>query len=97
MIGLKMINLNKAIKAWTQCLSSQHILTELIQLQKCQTATFINTSQIIAILRPANTEQIQECLEIANQYHIPVYPISRGRNTGYGSKVPHLTIVYFSI
>lgn len=79
---------NKAIEAWTQCLSSQHILTELIHLQECQTATFITSSQIIAILRPKNTEEIQDCLKIANQYRISIYPISRGKNTGYGSKVP---------
>jgi len=31
---------------------------------------------------------VQECLRIANRYGIPVYPISSGKNWGYGSRVP---------
>ena len=31
---------------------------------------------------------VQECLRIANQYATPVYPISSGRNWGYGSRMP---------
>lgn len=78
---------NQALQAWIQCLGNQYVLTDTNYLQECQTATFTTASQFLAILRPANTAEIQTCLKIANQYQIPIYSISKGKNTGYGSKV----------
>jgi 4-cresol dehydrogenase (hydroxylating) len=79
---------HQAIEAWIECLGTEQVLTESSEREECQTATFFTNSQILAILRPANPREIQDCLKIANQYQIPLYPISRGKNTGYGSKVP---------
>jgi 4-cresol dehydrogenase (hydroxylating) len=45
-------------------------------------------SQVSAIVRPANTPEVQQCLRVANRFGIPVYPISTGKNWGYGSRVP---------
>lgn len=41
-----------------------------------------------AAIVPANIEQIQAALKILNKYKIPVYPISTGKNLGYGSAAP---------
>ena len=41
-----------------------------------------------AIVRPGNREEVQTVLRIANEYRIPVYPVSGGCNWGYGSRVP---------
>ena len=43
---------------------------------------------VIAIIRPANTQEVQECVRIANRFTVPLYPISTGRNWGYGSRSP---------
>ena len=40
------------------------------------------------ILRPADRQQVQACLRVANAHRVAVYPISTGRNWGYGSRVP---------
>ena len=41
-----------------------------------------------AAVAPAEVEQVQQIVRIANQYRIPLYPISTGRNLGYGGPAP---------
>lgn len=36
-------------------------------------------------LRPTTVEHIQAILKVANEYKIPVWTVSRGRNLGYGA------------
>ncbi len=55
--------------------------------------TIQNTSsfpsrEVVAILQPRNTEEVQSLVEVANEYKIPLYPYSTGRNWGLGSKLP---------
>ena len=41
-----------------------------------------------AAVAPNSVEQIQQVVRIANAYKIPIYPISTGRNLGYGGSAP---------
>ena len=41
-----------------------------------------------AAVAPDRVEQVQEIVRIANRYRIPIYPISTGRNLGYGGSAP---------
>lgn len=41
-----------------------------------------------AAVAPANVEQVQTVMRAANERSIPVYPISTGRNLGYGGAAP---------
>ncbi|MEJ0039680.1 MAG: FAD-dependent oxidoreductase [Gammaproteobacteria bacterium] len=41
-----------------------------------------------AALVVSSTEQVQEVVRIANQRRIPLWPISRGKNYGYGGSAP---------
>jgi (+)-pinoresinol hydroxylase len=41
-----------------------------------------------AAVAPNTTEQVQSVVRIANKYHIPIYPISTGKNLGYGGSAP---------
>ncbi len=43
-----------------------------------------------AAVAPADVAQIQAILKIANQYRIPLWPISRGKNFGYGGAAPRM-------
>ncbi len=40
---------------------------------------------------PASAEQIRALVQIAAQYRIPLWPISRGKNLGYGAAAPLLS------
>ncbi len=39
-------------------------------------------------LAPVSTEQVQQIVRIANKFRIPLYPISTGKNLGYGGSAP---------
>jgi (+)-pinoresinol hydroxylase len=41
-----------------------------------------------AAVAPDSVPQVQEIVRIANQYKVPLYPISTGRNLGYGGSAP---------
>ncbi|MBN4075012.1 MAG: p-cresol methylhydroxylase [SAR86 cluster bacterium] len=44
-----------------------------------------------AAVAPISTEEVQVIVRIANQYQIPLYPISTGKNLGYGGSAPNLS------
>jgi len=39
---------------------------------------------------PETVEQIQAILRVANQYKVPLWPFSRGKNLGYGGSAPSM-------
>ena len=41
-----------------------------------------------AALMATTVEQIQKIVGICNEYKVPVWPISTGKNLGYGSAAP---------
>ena len=43
-----------------------------------------------AAVAPDNADQVVELVRIANRYRIPIYPISTGKNLGYGGAAPAL-------
>jgi len=78
----------QALQLWTAVLGADHTIVDRTSLAAAETATFSTTQSVTAILRPADTSQVQECIRIANRFRIPVYPVSTGKNWGYGSRVP---------
>ncbi|MCM0591142.1 MAG: FAD-binding oxidoreductase [Gloeotrichia echinulata IR180] len=81
-------SLGNALTEWENLLGSEYVITDAKERLEAETATYQTTAKIPAIIRPGNREDIQECLKIANRYRTPIYPISTGKNWGYGSRVP---------
>jgi len=77
-----------ALREWETALGSAQVLTDSQSLRDASTATFQTAAQVHAILRPGNRDDVQRCVRIANRFRIPIYPISSGKNWGYGSRVP---------
>ena len=42
-------------------------------------------------IAPTSVEEVQAALRVANQYRLPLWPISRGKNLGYGGSAPLLS------
>jgi 4-cresol dehydrogenase (hydroxylating) len=80
--------LETALSEWSALLGDEQIVLDRSVLRAAETATFGTRQRVPAILRPSRREEVQEILRIANRCCVPVYPISSGRNWGYGSKVP---------
>ena len=64
------------------------VVTDPSQLRAAETATFEIHRTIPMIVRPETREQVQECVRAANRERIAIYPVSTGKNWGYGSSVP---------
>jgi 4-cresol dehydrogenase (hydroxylating) len=77
-----------AIHEWIESLGAEHVVCDPLELRRAETATFATSNRIPVILRPGDRAQVQECLRIANRHRVPLYPISSGKNWGYGSRVP---------
>jgi 4-cresol dehydrogenase (hydroxylating) len=77
-----------AMREWQTALGSDNLITEASRLRAASTATFPVERNVPAILRPAGREQVQQILRTATSFRIPVYPVSSGKNWGYGSAVP---------
>lgn len=43
-----------------------------------------------AVVYPGSTDEVQTVVRWANRYKIPIYPISMGRNLGYGGAAPRV-------
>ena len=77
-----------AMLQWESVLGPENLITEREPLRAAATATFHVDRWIPAILRPATREQVQQTLRIASKFGVPVYPVSSGKNWGYGSRTP---------
>jgi 4-cresol dehydrogenase (hydroxylating) len=77
-----------ALREWAAVVGQQNIITSDHALSAAETATFETSARIPAIVRPGSREEVQASMRIANHHRIAVYPISSGRNWGYGSRVP---------
>lgn len=69
-------------------LGNDNLTRDPAVLARAETATFATDRRILAIARPADRSDVQACLRLANRHRVPLYPVSRGRNWGYGSRVP---------
>jgi 4-cresol dehydrogenase (hydroxylating) flavoprotein subunit len=81
-------HLAQALDRWSEVLGPEHISGSHPELAAAEAATFATAQRIAAILRPADRAQVQACLRVANECGVPLYPVSSGKNWGYGSRVP---------
>ncbi|MFT3766892.1 MAG: FAD-binding oxidoreductase [Minicystis sp.] len=80
--------LDDALSAFRDVVGPDHVLTDQASLAPAMTATFATEARVPAIVRPGSREEVQACLRIANRCRVAVYPVSRGRNWGFGLRVP---------
>lgn len=78
----------EATAAWVDALGSDAVLLEPGALASYHRNTGAYTRAIPLVLRPGSTRDVLALVAIANQYRVPLYPISCGHNWGFGSKLP---------
>ncbi|EED33974.1 FAD linked oxidase domain protein [gamma proteobacterium NOR5-3] len=81
-------SLANALAAFRALLGDEYVVVDETTLGDYATATFRADRVVPAVLRPGSIEEVQAILRIANEHIVPVYPISTGLNTGYGSRLP---------
>ena len=77
-----------ALSEWTAALGHLFVISDPEHLRRARTATFPTSARVGAILRPANRQEVQRAVQIANRFGIPISAISTGKNWGYGSRAP---------
>lgn len=77
-----------AVDAWERVVGSANLIRAGRELEDVSTATFATAQQVLCVVRPADRAEVEECVRVANQFRTPIYPVSRGRNWGLGSRVP---------
>lgn len=80
-----------ALAAFRGALGEAHVIDAREALAAAEVATFATSQKIRAIVRPGDTAEVQACMDIAGRHGTALYPISRGTNWGYGSRVPVAT------
>jgi 4-cresol dehydrogenase (hydroxylating) flavoprotein subunit len=85
--GLKP-GLVEALKIWTGLLGRENVTVSPNALSEAAQATYQTDSTVLAILRPSCRAEVQEIVRIAREYGVPLYPVSTGKNWGYGSRAP---------
>jgi len=77
-----------ALDEMASALGHENILSEGSSLQAYEQNTAGLERRIVAAVMPDSTAEVQSVVQIANRYLTPLYPISCGRNWGYGSSLP---------
>ncbi len=83
-----MIRYEHAIACWKELLGTTCVITDPVVCDEKTASCLPDSHSARAIIRPCSASQIPEVCRIANDNGIAIYPVSRGRNWGYGSAAP---------
>ena len=91
--GVSTADFEKAIKQFSDALGSQWVFTsddDVNTYRDAYSPFWGETSERIAsaAVAPETVEQVQKIVRTANQYSVPLYTISTGRNLAYGGSAP---------
>lgn len=89
--GLQMSHIKEAVLEFRHLLGNENVLIDiqkLVPYTKIMIPSPDIQHQPIGALMVHSVRDIQGVLKICNQYRIPIWPISTGRNIGYGSAAP---------
>ncbi len=80
--------LRAALAAWTELLGPAHVLAEPAMLARYGATTLPAADRPVAALRPDTRDSVAAVVRIAGKHKVPLYPVSTGRNWGYGDACP---------
>ncbi len=82
------MNINDAVKAWQTAIGEPKVQTREDELKKYKLCTTGTRRDIAAVLLAGSVDEVVRIVKIAGEFNIPLYPISKGNNWGYGSANP---------
>ncbi|MBC7359504.1 MAG: FAD-binding oxidoreductase [Desulfacinum sp.] len=78
----------EAVGEFQNLLGADRVLTDEARLQAYKRATIPVNRDICAVILPRTTDEVIGIVRIANRYRTALYPVSTGKNWGYGSANP---------
>ena len=77
-----------ACRAWADVLGEERTVRDPERIAERARTTLPAAPAPVAILRPTTREQVPAIVRLAGEHGVPVYPISAGRNWGWGDACP---------
>lgn len=91
--GVTEATLDTAIAAFATAIGAEKVTDDANFLEDFQDPYQVPGSAVnlpSAVVSPTCVEDVQAVVRIANEYQIPLWPISRGKNNGYGGAAPQV-------
>ena len=91
--GVEAAELDDALAAFAEAIGAEKVATDADALQDYQDPFQVPgaaTNLPSAVVSPTSVEDVQAIVRIANRFRIPLWPISRGKNNGYGGAAPQV-------
>lgn len=86
--AIEQSGLDAAVAAWKDIMGPDHVLGSLAATAAYGANTSGAERRIAGALRIVDRHVLPDVMRIAHRYNVPVYPISTGRNWGYGTALP---------
>ncbi|MES2899820.1 MAG: FAD-binding oxidoreductase [Pseudomonadota bacterium] len=72
------------LAALAALVGAEHVLADAATLERYGRSTADRSTQALAVVRPGSHAEVVELMRLAPRFKVAVYPISGGRNWGYG-------------
>ncbi len=79
---------SKLAEIFAPAIGAENVITDTVSINNAEKTNYITSEKVALIIRPGSTEELAECVKIANEHQLPLSPVSTGKNWGYGSRVP---------
>jgi 4-cresol dehydrogenase (hydroxylating) flavoprotein subunit len=79
---------DRIISALRDIVGTDHVLVTPDEISRYARAEFPIQRRIPAVVRPGSTAEVQQVVRLAGEHGVALYPISTGKNWGYGSANP---------
>jgi len=94
--GVSRADFNRVLAAWRQAVGGEWVFTSAqdVALYRDAYSPYWGEPEervASAAVAPQTLEQVQAVVRVANQYKVPLYTISTGRNLAYGGSAPALS------
>ncbi len=89
--GVSSVSFERALGEFRRVVGEEYVLRssdELLPYEKIMIPAAENEYQPSAAVLASSLAEVQGVLAVCNKYKVPIWPISTGRNFGYGSAAP---------
>lgn len=92
--GVSQAQFDRALRAFAGVVGDQWVLTTDLDRDTYGDVYAVGGQLVHApsgAVAPADVEQVRAIVRLANEHKIPLWPISRGKNMGYGGSAPRMS------
>ena len=88
--GINAAALDRALKAFARIVGSDNVFATAEDRDTYTDKFAVDDAKhhAAAAVAPASAEEVQAIVRLANEHKVPLWPISRGKNLGYGAAAP---------